>query len=691
MSSPAEGQTNPMTAPAGGTAGDAPPSRGSTATGESSGSFRGRVLGTQAQPEGQIVTVDSFGGFLGVGYLFSHDKSTGSDVERTEHILQEKVGLGAAGSMYSRNFLEYELSGAVGPSQDWAEDGSDSEYDSGELYEAEAAARFFPTRFHPLDLYYSRFQDVQPRVFLSEIDVTTTTAQAIQRFEMDDGNVRLEASRRETDQKVFGSEEPFADITEDTLGASADYRFSERQSLATAYTYRDIDQTGDTNDFTAHSTLTTHDLYLDPERDNRLRSRLETRHQDGDLDQELIRWTELFDSRINDDLDGDVLFRYEKNDTNIVDQELLRGEGGLQHRLFESLNSSVRIYGERTEANEESTTDAIGSTVNLNYRKTTPFGLLRMNYTNFLERRWVENDQGGAIDEPHTFPLTPPEEVRLLRSNIDPASIVVTDPSGLIFYGLNADYTIRQDAAGITTLVRVFTGLIPPGGAILVDYTFRTGADFTLDTVDNNFRAEHEFLGGLVPFFAFRRQDQDITDLEGPDAVEPVREQSLIGGLEWRFSPYLLSAEYEERKSTVLPFEAVRLRADAAMQFADRHTLTASAAQVWIFYDDNDRDVRVTQGDARWRSNIDRDLSFYLESAVRHENDSLEGDTFAYSVGGGLEYRWRQLSVHVRAHHRETRGVTSDFRGAEVGIWIVREFGGPPPSVNAAVNRFLRR
>ena len=67
-------------------------------TEEPTGGFRGRVMGTQAQPEGRAVTVDSFGGFLGVGYLFSHDKSTGSDVERTEHILQEKVGLGAAGA-----------------------------------------------------------------------------------------------------------------------------------------------------------------------------------------------------------------------------------------------------------------------------------------------------------------------------------------------------------------------------------------------------------------------------------------------------------------------------------------------------------------------------------------------------------------------------------------------------------------
>jgi hypothetical protein len=47
--------------------------------------------------------------------------------------------------------------------------------------------------------------------------------------------------------------------------------------------------------------------------------------------------------------------------------------------------------------------------------------------------------------------------------------------------------------------------------------------------------------------------------------------------------------------------------------------------------------------------------------------------------------------MRLRAAHRESHSSSNDFRGEEVGVFIVREFGAPTPSLNYAEERFLRQ
>ncbi|MBI4602053.1 MAG: hypothetical protein HY721_08835 [Planctomycetes bacterium] len=656
-----------------------------------------RAMGAAAEPPARAVGLDSLGGFLGAGYLFNQDKHTASDLERTEHLVQERFGLGASGSIYSPSFLLYEATGVGGLSQDWAEDRSSGEtFDTGTLYEADVSAHLFPKRLHPADLYFSRIEDFQPRVFLSKIETTTTTARGVQNLQLEGGNLRAEAGRRELEQSVFGAEEqePFVEVTEDTFGTSGDYQISRHQSVAGSYTFQDVEQRAAENSFQAHNAIGDHTLSLGSEGEHQLRSRAEVRAQEGELDQDLLRIDQVFDSKITGSLDGDLGFHFERNDTNLLELEVLRGEGGLRHRLFESLTTSLTAQGGRLTADGQSTTDTVGGIASLNYKKRTPVGTLRMTYSSSLERRFVENDRGGAIDESHTFPDAPPEEIRLFQPRIDPASIVITDTSGLIFYREGIDYTVTQDASGFTTIARVFTGNIPqgpPGATVLVDYVFTLGTDFTLDTMHQNLRIEHELTGGLTPYFAFGHQDQHLSDVEGPGGLTPIRERSLLGGLEWRRESWLAGGEYETRESTVLPFDAVRLKAQASLRIAEVHQLIGNATQAWLFYEEPERDVAISQGTVRWRSTFERGFSFYLDGALRYEDDSVQGSSFGFSVGGGLEYRWRKLSIRLRAAHRETRGVAGDFRAEEVGLYIVREFGETPPSTSAAMERFLRQ
>ncbi len=650
-----------------------------------------REIGTRPDDRGGV-KVDAVQAFVGLGYLFTDEEQSESDIERTEHILQERIGVGASGSVYTPGFLRYELAGIFGPSQDWAEDAQGSDFDTGELYEGFADISLFPTRMHPARFYFSRIEDFQPRVFFSKLESTTTTIGATQDVRSRDWGVQFLAERREFEQTVFATQEdPFVDITENTLGVSGDYRLSDYQTVTGSYQFVDVDQRESENSFESHNFLASHVLYFDEERRHDLRSRFEAVSQDGSLDQELLRWTESLGSRLTDTLQADANVTLERNDTNILKLEQITADAGLRHQLYESLSSSVRFQGGISETDDVSTTENYGATLGLDYRKKTGVGVFRMNYNGFVERRVSENDQGGAIDEPHTFPGVPPEEVRLFRPFIDLSSIVVTDTTGTVFYQRGIDYTLTQDNSSFTTITRVFSGAIPIGGSVLVDYTFRSGSDFTLDTLNQRVRAEHEFENGITPYVAFAHQDQNISDLEGPGGIEPIREKAVIGGIEWRGDWFLLGAEFEDRESTVLPFEAVRINGQATTTLEGRHSLTGSATQSWIFFDQPRRDVAATQGTARWRSVLGADSSFYVDAAVRYDDDSLVGSSFGFSISSGLEYRWRQFRFSLRAVHRETRGVTSDFRGDEVGIRVVREFGSPVRPLSAAVERFLRQ
>ncbi len=650
-----------------------------------------RIGAPVSEPE-KLLSLGRIGGFLGAGYLFIQEDHTDSSIERTEHLFQERAGIGVDGTIFSPNFLRYEGSGVLGISQDHAENRTESEFDTGELYEAEVSAHLFPRRFHPADLYFGRFEEIRPQVFFSSFETTTTIARASQHFRFKDLNLRFDADHRETDQETFGIEaSPFLNVVEDTFGASGKYSITERQSVSASYNYQDVKQEISENSFTAHNLLATHRLFLDSDKDHNLRSRLETKHQDGSLDQELLRWTETLNSRILDSLDGDLEFLLENNQTNLLDLEILRGEGGLRHQLYESLTSSLRLYGEQLKTEGNGTNDIFGGAISFNYRKKTGLGVLRFSYMNSLERRIAEADSSGAIDEQHTFPAAPPEEVQLAQVNIDLASVVVTDPSGLIFYRLGLDYTLFQDTAGLTTITRIFSGIIPIGGTILVDYTFETASDFTLDSMNQNLRLEHEFHGGLAPYFMFQRQDQYLRDVEGAGAIVPVRERSLIGGLEWRGQWFLLGGEYENRESTVLPFDAVRLRAQASTEILKRQMVSLNANQAWLFYNEPERDVSISQGSLRWTSTLGQRAALNLDAAVHYTDDSLQGESFGFSISGVLDYTWRKMIIRLQASHRETRGVTSDFRGEVIGIWIVREFGKPPPSTTRAIDRFFLR
>lgn len=213
-------------------------------------------------------------------------------------------------------------------------------------------------------------------------------------------------------------------------------------------------------------------------------------------------------------------------------------------------------------------------------------------------------------------------------------------------YRPNRDY--RIDWIGDRVEIRrVETGRIADGALVLVDYLFRLGGSFSLDTVTHDLRVRQDFEFGLSPFYRLRQQNQSIT----PEDATGVIAEDITGhtiGAEFQRGPIRLLAEYEDHESTINPFNAIRISANYKRRL--KSGASGSLKARWSQVDHNppnERETRLFNIEGRYRHPITEGLT--VEGAVlyRTEDDSLSGKDEGIDVDLSLEWFIRQTEVKV--------------------------------------------
>ena len=142
--------------------------------------------------------------------------------------------------------------------------------------------------------------------------------------------------------------------------------------------------------------------------------------------------------------------------------------GALDFRLFRSLFSNLEHSSQKTtqpSAIRRVRTSKFG----LRYLKKIPDGNLSAFFNTALARVKSEGAQDFLVTE-ENHALVDFTATQLLQSNIDPASITVTDLSSTL-YTENVDYRVVQD--GLTTFIERIPGTsILNGETVLVDYDY---------------------------------------------------------------------------------------------------------------------------------------------------------------------------------------------------------------------------
>lgn len=252
--------------------------------------------------------------------------------------------------------------------------------------------------------------------------------------------------------------------------------------------------------------------------------------------------------------------RFTDSDRTTVRNKEVRGQGGFEHRLYESLVTTGNIFTSTTDLDTQGDLDQHGGLLAFNYRKKNPWGTLYSTYSASL----TESEQSGgtgtgvAIDESYIF--TDPLPVTLNRVNVDTSTIVVTDSTGLNFYTEGDDYTISEINGRVQLNVTTI-GIAPPnvtdGQELLVDYNFFIEPKRKEGTVRQAFTLRERFKNGLSVYYAHRRQDEDVSST----LTEITPDEFTINtvGADYLSKGLFLQAEYSDEDSTQIPSTSRKL------------------------------------------------------------------------------------------------------------------------------------
>ncbi|MGB2987856.1 MAG: hypothetical protein WBE26_18465 [Phycisphaerae bacterium] len=248
------------------------------------------------------------------------------------------------------------------------------------------------------------------------------------------------------------------------------------------------------------------------------------------------------------------------------------------------------------------------------------------------------------IDEAHIF--QDPEPITLNNPRIRLGSIVVKGDDRVTLYQPERDYTVHRIGNRVE-IRRVVTGWIPDQQRIYIDYIYSLGGSFGLDTLSQNFGIRQDFDIGLVPYYRFEWQDQTVSPAEVTEIL-PEDITAHIVGLEYQRRWLRLTAEYEDRDSTIDSFEKTRL--GAILHHRYKSGATGNLHAHWSDTDHHmptKRNVRLTTIQGQYRHPITANLDVEGSLLYRIGEDSLSGDDDGIDLSLSVDWSIRQVEVKI--------------------------------------------
>jgi len=573
-----------------------------------------------------------------------------------ESIFEENIRLETDGSVYHPNFLEFTLAGLFGLQQRDFEETFDGRKrtsgDDGDVTEYDFEGHFLKKKPYPGTVYARQYRSLEPRPFLSSLQTTTTNYGFVWQYidpktpttlQFNHTNVLLEPLDKQ--------EKPGSQKNEDLRFETA-YKFSDHNVLSLTYDRRSVAEEPFKLAYDSDEVTLAHRLDFGDHNQHRLDSELNMFNQKGTFDIERTRFRELLRLSHSDKLRSWYQFEFlDRTQGSLsgvppISEQSTYLSGTVEHKLYESLVSQLFAYAQQQDFDSGLNIIRFGMQPNFDYRKKNPWGALLADYNVRIQR---EDRSGGTLDmevtdETRTF--QDPDPITLDNPNIVLSSIFITAEDRTTAYHEGRDYRLRRVGDGVE-IERVPTGHIQDGQAVLVDYVFVLGGDFTVDTITHSFALRQNFTFGLSPYYRLRKQDQTLTPPEAT-GITPEDITAHTIGTEFKRGPLRLTAEYEDHDSTIIPFKATRLSAEVTHKFDSGGTARLKAR--WTDMQRSgpqNRDTEFFTAEGRYRQTLAKALT--VEGAVlyRARKDTLSGDDKGVDVDLALEWLYRQTEVRV--------------------------------------------
>ena len=603
--------------------------------------------------------------------VYQHSKiSSGSSSVMSDDLLfTQRLNLKTHGYIVDPNFIELNLAVGAGISEERLTVDGESTTSENPIYNWDLSATLLRNGEWPLTVYSTRQQSWLFREFGGAIDVHTTQTGARVAHVEKDTTTNVDASHLESTQTGSNA---FDDLsyTQDRLSWFSTYRPSANQTLTWNYNYANTVETGatDSSYATQDATLAHEARFGDDDRSSLLSS-LNYSDYTGSADVQRFRWDEHLSLQHTKNFRTRYDFAANRTDINGSQRNDYRGSVGFTHFLYKSLTTTGNVGAERSDDSEGGGSTQKFADINWNYRKAIPYGELSADLG--FSYAQGSSDASGAVStvgQPGFFFGAAP--IVIIGANIDPNTIILRDPSGLLFLP-GVDYTTRGFADHVE-IQRIIGGRIGDGSSVLIDYTRAAQGANTSDTnglfTGLRYDIQKGALSGLSLYGRYAEQNQSVSS-DDPGTFTADSFTDTLYGTEYRFYHVTVGAEQQWHDSTIFPYDATRYFGRYLHQDGDT-SYSLNAAYTTIHYPtDNNVDDLYTisaRADHRFSTRLTGDATVMW----RDERNELFGNTTGFEEQLGLRWAYRQVTAYVqlRASQLRTEDESRQFEFVRIGV-----------------------
>jgi hypothetical protein len=623
-----------------------------------------RAYGREEE-EIRLFTLRELSGDLEFRFEYEDDQEEGlgRPFQRRETRFEERLDLKTRGSLYHPNFLEFHLNTSFGLRQQlFSGELSDHKYTF--PYEYNINLNFLREKPYSFNLFANRSSNPIGRTFFETIDVESDSYGGTFRYQ----NKLFPMTFLLLNQST---KEDSRDFKRDRTERTADFRVSNKLEDILGsefrYVYKDLIE-----EIPSKQEISSHDFSLNSRLDyNKVHgnSNISYLKTSGFLPTDQLRVNENF--HIDHSKTFSTLYNYNFSRfvTESFRSNVNQGSFGFRHKLYESLITEIR-----EEISWTGGTDLKeffhGPSASLSYRKSVPGGALSAGY-NFLYRKTDREAEAGIIRIfGERIVLSDAQRTFLANPNVNLSSVIVRDTFGVLLT-LNVDYRLISGGS-LTEIQRV--GL-PDNTLVLVDYDYSSPRSLKYDTYNHvaNLRYDFQRLFSLYYNYINTRQ-KEISARRISDTTTPLydTEKSLYGAeLRWRWFNFV--GEYEDDKSDLNPYTAVRVRGNFNISPTDYSLLGLSANHSQTEYGKDRRAVTVNNIQATLNIRLNSFLDAMLEAGYLKEK-GRDIDTRALRFKGNLKSRFRSIELKLQPEYLRRHEMTQDRNEFIIKFNLIRYF-----------------
>ncbi len=379
--------------------------------------------------------------------------------------------------------------------------------------------------------------------------------------------------------------------------------------------------------------------------------------------------------RLNPTLGTRASYRLERVDASSLERESQRADFQLQHRLYESLITTVAVRGSIDHL-PTGRRGAYGGSLLGDYRKRLPAdGRLTIRGGGTYDRadNRFSGREDAVLDEAHTARFGAP--IRLRGSRIIPASIEIADASRSTIFLESVDYTVEfiGEFAEINILP---SGRIQDGHAIRVDYRIAASPFTSILTTQPVFDLSVDY-GWISPHFRFQRVDRRL--LNGFDDGSVFGRTTRAAGVRLRGAlrdlRVTLNGERRSEDARNLSLDVIQFGQTLSYAFGAARALNVNLSQVVTRFHLPSRRESLGSGSVDFGWQATPILSIQATALTRRRRDSFGADEDFHQAS--IEARWQRAKFDMSASIGRSWGrrVGRPFDGLRSAIGLTRSFG----------------